>query len=65
VNSPLLDLLESLAAKLAAAHVSDADAIAVVRRVVNSPLVALTVRATPNPVDDTVLAILKAALTPK
>jgi hypothetical protein len=55
----MLTRFEKLAETLKAGGTSDADTASFIRRVINSPLTALVVKATPTPVDDAVLAILK------
>ena len=58
MNSPLLNLLERIHAR----SDTSTPVLDVVRRVVNSPVVSLVVKATPNPIDDMVLAFLQAVL---
>jgi hypothetical protein len=45
---------------LKAGGASDADAASFIKRFVHSPLTALVTKATPTPVDDAVLEILRA-----
>lgn len=59
VRSALLDLVEDVTAKVGAGKLSEGEGFALVRRLVNGPLVALVVRATPTPVDDVVLELLR------
>jgi hypothetical protein len=55
----ILDRFEKLAAALKAGGANDAAAASFIKKIVNSPLTGLVVTATPTPVDDAVLGILK------
>lgn len=59
MNSALLDTMEKLAQRVKSGQIKEADAGAFIRRLVNSPAVALLVKLTPNPVDDIALEFLK------
>ena len=64
VNSVLLDALERLTDRVKSGKLTEASATAFVRRLVNSPAVALLVKMTPNPVDDVALEFLKGLFPP-
>lgn len=59
MDGTLLVKLETALASLKAKGVSEADVGVVLRRLINSPLVALLVGMTANKVDDAVLELLK------
>ncbi len=64
--SPLLTLVEGIAARVnGTGTASEADGLALLRRLVNGPVIGFVVKATPTPLDDLVLDFLKAVLPAK
>lgn len=61
MNSPLLSLLEAMHARAKAGNTPVIDAV---RAVVNSPVTAAVVAATPTPFDDLILGFIRAVLPP-
>lgn len=65
MNSALLKLLEDTAASVTAGKIAEGDALPLLRRLVHGPIVGLVVKLTPNPVDDLIMAYLRAAIPAK
>lgn len=62
MNTPVLDLVEKVAAHVSAGKITAAAGGDFLRRLIHGPALAFVVKATPTPLDDLALELFKTLL---